>query len=79
MQSYENPHHHDPSKHHACHPLVSTIRVGPTLSIHCWGDNPALLVDVPTAVAAGVGVPSLASPLAARPSSVDACTAADLD
>ena len=62
---------------------MSSARVndlcGPTLSIHCWGDNPALLADVPTAVAAGVGVPSLASPLAARPLSVDACTAADSD
>ena len=44
------------------------------------GDTLAPLADVPTVVvAAGAAVPSLASPLAAWPSSVDACIAADSD
>lgn len=56
------------------------LRVCSIFSIHCLPDTPALLADVPTAVAAGVAVPSPASPLAAQPSFVVvACTAADSD
>lgn len=60
---------------------ISSIvsRVCSFLSIHCWRDTPALLAGVPTAVVAGVAVPSPASPLVAQPSSVVACTAADPD